>query len=54
MPRGLVERGGELKLRIDQNMREGHLMMMMMMMIIIIIIIIIIIVIIITIIIALG
>ena len=47
MPRGLVERGGGLKLRIDQHMREGHLMMMM-------IIIIIIIVMIITIIIALG
>ena len=54
MPRGLVERGG-LKLRIDQHMRDGHLMMMMMMIvIIIIIIIIIIIVIIITIVIALG
>ena len=54
MPRGLVERGGgELKLRIDQHMREGHLMMMMMMMMMIIIIIIII-VIIVTIIIALG
>ena len=53
MPRGLVERGGGLKLRIDQHMREGHLMMMMMMMMMIIIIIIII-VIIVTIIIALG
>ena len=41
--------GGGLKLRIDQHMREGHLMMMMMIITIIIIIVIII-----TIIVALG
>ena len=52
-PGGWWRGGGGLKLRIDQHMREGHLMMMMMMMMIIIIIIIII-VIIVTIIIALG
>ena len=50
---GSGEEGGELKLQIDQHMREGHLMMMMII-IIIIIIIIIVIVIVITIIIALG